>query len=81
MTKVTIENLRDDSKLIPMADMKPCQVGIVRGGHYDGHVVMRTASSENFEFMDMSNFVIDCWDISSFWSVEIVEAEITIKIK
>lgn len=72
-----------DPKLIRMADMEPCQVGIVRGGVYDGQVVMRTASRSHFEIISFHDFRPDtCWTHKGIThKVEIVDAEIVVNIK
>ena len=66
-----------------MGEMKPLQTGIIYGGRYGGNIIMRTASSEKFEVIDLSLFGKDkCWtsELSGI-QVEIVEAEITVTIK
>jgi polynucleotide 5'-kinase involved in rRNA processing len=59
----TIEIVKSEEEdTIPMNEMKPLQIGIIKGSKYNDHVVMRTASSNNFEVMDLTESGIDkCW--------------------
>jgi hypothetical protein len=54
-TKVTIvESETEEIEIIPMCDMKPGQIA---REIYSGNIVMRTLSVDNFEVMDMCNFI------------------------
>lgn len=50
---------------IPMNEMKPCQIGIIISSYdnkYNSTLVMRTASTNNFEIMDLTHPGTDsCW--------------------
>ena len=46
----------------PMSAMEPLEVCVVCSGKYKGHIVMRTAYSEHFEVMFLSDLRQDvCW--------------------
>lgn len=81
-TKVNIVN--DSSpKVISITEMKPLQVAVIHGDHHNcGHVVMRTASIDNFEVIDITDPKPDnCWENHASFLVRLVHAEITVKIK
>jgi len=76
--------LQRTSKTILLNELKPLQFAIVCGGHiYDGHLVMRTASTEKFEVINLSLFRKDsCWlNNESTTKVQPVEVEMTIIVK
>jgi hypothetical protein len=53
-----------DYSLIEMRDMKPCQIGIIEDSEYgdSDEIVMRTAETNKFEVMSLSNPNEDnCW--------------------
>ena len=53
MIKIIKEQTKDTIK---MRDMKPFDIGIVQGSViYSGHTVMRTASQDTFEVMDLTD--------------------------
>jgi len=55
-----------NSKVIKMGDMKPLEVGEIvgAGSDYCGHKVMRTASVNGFEVIDLSEMKANiCWVI------------------
>lgn len=58
------ESQEERSVVIPMNEMEPCAIGVVCDySRYDGHYVMRTASIDEFEVMDLSRPDPDaCWD-------------------
>jgi len=54
----------NDNDMIEMKYMAPFSVGVIEdmGSAYNGHMVMRTASSDNFEVMDLSTMKPgSCW--------------------
>jgi hypothetical protein len=55
--------VRDNKKkTVKMDEMVPFDVGMIVGGSYDGAIVMRTASENAFEVMDISKRIPDrCW--------------------
>lgn len=64
MFKAIINN-HPDIDFIKMGDMKPCQIGIIEDDetYHNQEVVMRTANSDVFEVMSISNPGDDaCWD-------------------
>ena len=52
-----IDNKSDHpvAKTKPMYQMQPLEVCVVVEGQYKDHVVMRTADSDHFEVMDLTN--------------------------
>ena len=66
MNKIKIINDKTKVELIPMSEMEPWQVGRITMSYLDngeGAIVMRTALSDKFEVMDMSDPGSDqCWD-------------------
>ncbi len=76
--------LQRTGKAILLSELKPLQFAIVCGGHtYDGHLVMRTASIDKFEVIDMTLFEKDvAWlNSDSTAKVQPVEVEMTITVK
>jgi len=70
-------------KTVPMNQLKPLQAGIiVDGGRYNNHVVIRTASKETFEVMDLTRSTADrCWnDIRVDTPIKLLDTPIIIKI-
>jgi hypothetical protein len=69
---------RSQERIIKMSDMKPGDIGqvhaFVPGGMYDGHLVMRTFSSDKFEVMDLSDpGKNSCWQSEpAFIKVELL---------
>ena len=62
----------DKSNVILMDDMKPLQIGTIVNGPscYNGDIVMRTASTDKFEVMDLTVPGEDgCW--TSFTDLEV----------
>jgi len=59
--------LSEVSNAINMNDMRPYDIGtVVSVGDYNGQMVMRTASRENFEVMNISNPGANkCWSSST----------------
>lgn len=75
MIEVSIE--KPERTTILMSDMMPFDIGVIDhpGSMSDGHVVMRTASYEHFEVMDLSNPGEDsCWDENSTLRVRLLPA-------
>jgi len=63
------------AKTVPMKNMKPCDIGIIKDsvGYYDGHVVMRTASTSQFEVMNLTSPGQDkCWTDEPDIAVELL---------
>lgn len=62
MFKLRYEN-PEGPKIVKMCDMPPCSIGrVVDRGNYEGVLVMRTASQEVGEVMNLSNPGPDkCW--------------------
>jgi hypothetical protein len=62
-----IDSVKVRDSVIEMKDMKPLQVGIivdVPSGDYHNHYVMRTASREKFEVMNLTNAGVGhCWTL------------------
>jgi hypothetical protein len=56
---VTESEKTEQDDIILMNEMKPLEVCVVMGGPYTGHIVIRTASSNNFEVMDLTESDID----------------------
>ena len=59
-----IDNKSDhpEAKTKPMYQMQPLEVCVVVSSDYTGNVVMRTASSNHFEVMNLTKSVKDgCW--------------------
>ena len=82
-TPITISN-KEKSEYVKMSKMKPYDVAVIKTpGSYYGEVVMRTASLNKFEVMNLSNPEDDsCWDIeaANIHEVLIMEnAEINVK--
>jgi hypothetical protein len=77
--KTVIETKEGQKKTIPMTTMKPCQIGWC---FYNGVkiLVMRTASVDTFEVMDLTNFHADsCWDYApSHLYVELITEPVTV---
>jgi hypothetical protein len=65
--------------VIPMRKMEPTQVGVTVEG---GSLVMRTASTDHFEVMNLSNVRAGgCWDICNQSSmVRLLEKGTVIKL-
>ena len=57
----------DARKVIPMCEMEPLQIGVIESGDsHQGHIVMRTASTNHFEVMDLTEPEEDnCWSSGS----------------
>ena len=50
------------AKTKPMYEMQPLEVCVIVSDHYAGEVVMRTADTDHFEVMDLTNPKPDsCW--------------------
>ena len=50
------------AKTKPMYEMQPLEVCVIVGNNCTGNVVMRTADSDHFEVMDLTNPSPDsCW--------------------
>jgi len=67
----------------PMKDMKPLEIGriIETSSSYNGHYVMRTASSTNFEVIDLSKPGEDgCWTEPEEMKVELLSEMDTLVI-
>jgi len=63
---IKITGAKDYGKVITMSEMKTLEIGTIcevpNGIDNKGHLVMRTASTQNFEVMDLTNFGEDhCW--------------------
>lgn len=59
-----IESKNTNNKVVPMSKMEPYGIGkIVSPGNQCGHIVMRTASINKFEVMDLTDQRQDgsCW--------------------
>ena len=62
MLKLVRFGQKNERGLIRMMDMKPLQVGVVIDGSYEGAVVMRTASMNKPEVMNLSDPSVGrCW--------------------
>jgi len=62
--KLSYEGATRERRIINMSGMRPCEWGriIYSERSYNGHLVMRTASRNKFEVMDMTDMRIDnCW--------------------
>ena len=65
--KVSVGVFRNEKNLSspkPMANMEPFEIGVIEDNRswQNGHVVMRTASGNNFEIMDLSDPQTgSCW--------------------
>ena len=65
----------DKTKTINMGNMKTLDIGRIRGGEYEGHVVMRTASTDKFEVMNMTESRTDvCWTKHNTLQVELFKS-------
>ena len=69
MNEITIINSKKPrNPLITMAEMKPLQVARIKSGCLskdEGTIIMRTASLDSFEIMDMTNPGAD-----QYWAVK-----------
>lgn len=74
-----------EPKVKPMSEMEPCEVCVVEeGGDFYGRVIMRTASVDKFEVMDLYDIGLNnCWqDPDCSILVKPYEGDsITIKLK
>jgi hypothetical protein len=62
--KLISEGTAQERRTVKMSEMRPCEWGriIYSARSYNGHLVMRTASRNKFEVMDMTDMRIDsCW--------------------
>jgi hypothetical protein len=76
--------LQRTSKTILLNELKPLQFAIVCDCHtHDGHLIMRTASTEKFEVIDMTLFEKDSVWLGSTATTKVqpVEVEMTIIVK
>jgi hypothetical protein len=76
----------EETKIIPMRDMEPLDIGIVieEDGGYRDSIVMRTASPYSFEVMDLSHPGADgCWTGEPTLEVRLLEkgTKITLVVK
>lgn len=72
-----IDDEKETDDIINMCDMKPLQVGVIEDdkSYSNGAIVMRTAITERFEVMDLSEPHEDnCWDRSSNIKVRLLSA-------
>lgn len=71
-----VNESEQQKRIIPMEDMKPLQVGRIYDKdctEYNGHFVMRTASTSKFEVMSLSHPGADtCWSGSPTLLVELL---------
>ena len=59
---ISKQDLQPAAKTKPMYKMRPLEVCVVVSSDYTGNVVMRTASSNHFEVMNLTKSVKDgCW--------------------
>lgn len=75
--KTVIKTEAGKKKTIPMSTMQPCQLGWCM---YDGVkiLVMRTASVDRFEVVDLTNFRKDsCW-FGGCIAVELITEPVTV---
>jgi len=65
MIKILSSNVDFQPDVIPMGNMKPLQLAVIVdqvNTRHAGHVVMRTASVDDLEVMDLSDAHADnCW--------------------
>ena len=62
MIKLIDSTPKPIAKTKPMYEMQPLEVCVIVSNHYTGIVVMRTADSDHFEVMDLTNPRPDsCW--------------------
>lgn len=81
--EVKIVNSNEDKNVKFLSDMKPWEVGEIVSVHNHGDIVMRTASVDRFEVMNLSKAAVDCcWTSrSSTLKVRIIEgAKLTLHI-
>lgn len=82
---VTITQPLTKQTIVKMRDMRPLQIGrIVRSTvrSYIGEIVMRTASTDKFEVMSLSNLKEDvCWLGADGGDVELLDVELVVNIK
>ncbi len=52
-----VEKKRTKKGLIRVDQMEPLSIGVIEteGSQYDGHIVMRTASTDHFEVINLTN--------------------------
>ena len=86
-TTITI-NFFSDKPTIYMREMRPLQVGRIVKTHfpeYMGRIVMRTASTNHFEVIDLSaNKPDNCWSNTQDCGenkVQLLDAELVVNIK
>ena len=82
MTKCTINIPTGIPSIIPMSEMKPLDIAIIKEATYENHVVFRTASIDKFEVIDLTTFKADsCWNEPNILKVQLIEAEIVVNTK
>jgi hypothetical protein len=60
--EIKIEKIEDIVGCVKIGDMLPLQIGTVVSGFYEGRIVMRTASSSQFEVFQLTDPCVDrCW--------------------
>lgn len=67
--------IKSDPRVVPMHEMNPFDVGIVRSpkSDYNGDLVMRTSATSKFEVMDLTTLKEDhCWTNKSKLPVELL---------
>ena len=68
-------------KTIPMSEMKPCQMGWIRGElcALNGRLIQRTSNPRVFEVTDLSDFNLDTqWDGKRSFRVELITEPVTV---
>ena len=71
----------ESKRIVKMCDMKPYQAGTLLSGTQQGHIVMRTASSQKFEVMDLTVAAEKVsWCDGSGLEVELLTEPITVEI-
>jgi hypothetical protein len=74
--------IRNKSNIIRMDEMKPLQVGVVHSSQYKGIYVLRTASVDKFEVMNLSDPQADeCWLDSTNQMVRLLDADESLTIE
>jgi len=76
----TIIQCDKDVSVKEMGDLEPLEFGVVINGDYQGHLVMRTASVNKFEVIDLTAFGPDhCWTIGNDLLIKLIpKAQLTL---
>jgi len=59
---IEVKKAKDYGTLITMNEMEPLEIGVICKSHNntEGHIVLRTSSTDSFEVMDSTDPGVDC---------------------